>query len=762
MSNFSYKVARRIRRRSKKNFRKGATFLRIFYRYYYTLYKFLFGNGSFFDLEHAHEKNKPTRVEITDPTIHSGIVSGLLGWSDLPTIFYHRYQFYVKNKKKQFFDWYDSFTKNKKKTAKILSFIANQSCKVYNLIIPYLLKPIKICYNLISNLVKNNIVFKTIVFIVKRINRNIIDTKFNYGIDLDEEDDYEDMLIYRKKNANIIFLSIRGYYHSYIRRRYVSRKVRDYLVFRSEIKYYWLMFIHNTGLTRSFLNFFIGHTFNRKIARSAFASFMILRLKDYPIGEPIFYLIFGKDAFKEYPHIIEELYYFSCEIARLYTSILYYTLLYLTKTEPWKRDYKRIRLFFIRLKYKLFFFYDIIKTKTIYTVLYIKVKCKRIKWRLVVSQFIFVSIRAGYSAYLLIWLIHDHRAEFWAMIYHYSVELDDTAMMDIWYVFVNALVLAEWCETDYIWYIYADKMEFDLFMTSFSLWFVFLTVTFKQRNVGKKEHRNRIISRMFFSGLWKNLKRLFWIIGLLYIPGSLPRFFRFKANLLKMYHKIFHFLDINLDKIFYNLTIIINFIVKEILLFIKTTIIIIFFVMIRIPLFFIFIPFKYMFFPYMYPLILKILKVLLNILSKLVITLTPYIFLIVQCIFYYGLGIILSFIFNKLLMPLTLKFLNYFNTVESDLDRLKNKHRSEDGYSFTFAKDSDKITAFFNPGKKSWIYYVDLEIPYDKNKKIVWQFKMTAAEKATFDEEVRKKQEQKDLDWFEDQEQKFLRKNKKI
>lgn len=33
--------------------------------------------------------------------------------------------------------------------------------------------------------------------------------------------------------------------------------------------------------------------------------------------------------------------------------------------------------------------------------------------------------------------------------------------------FVNALVLAEWCETDYIWYIYADKMEFDLFMTPF-------------------------------------------------------------------------------------------------------------------------------------------------------------------------------------------------------------------------------------------------------------------------------------------------------
>lgn len=56
----------------------------------------------------------------------------------------------------------------------------------------------------------------------------------------------------------------------------------------------------------------------------------------------------------------------------------------------------------------------------------------------------------------------------------------------------------------------------------------------------------------------------------------------------------------------------------------------------------------------------------------------------------------------------------------------------------------------------------DLEIPYNKNKKIVWQFKMTPAEKAIFDEEVRRKQEQKDLDWFEDQEQKFLRKNKKI
>jgi len=60
--------------------------------------------------------------------------------------------------------------KKQKKNRKNSFFYCKPMCKVYNLIIPYLLKPIKICYNLISNLVKNNIVFKTIVFIVKRIN----------------------------------------------------------------------------------------------------------------------------------------------------------------------------------------------------------------------------------------------------------------------------------------------------------------------------------------------------------------------------------------------------------------------------------------------------------------------------------------------------------------------------------------------------------------------------------------------------------------
>lgn len=42
----------------------------------------------------------------------------LLGWSDLPPIFYHRYQIYVKNKKKQFFDWYVCLQKIKKKPQK--------------------------------------------------------------------------------------------------------------------------------------------------------------------------------------------------------------------------------------------------------------------------------------------------------------------------------------------------------------------------------------------------------------------------------------------------------------------------------------------------------------------------------------------------------------------------------------------------------------------------------------------------------------------
>lgn len=51
----------------------------------------------------------------------------------------------------------------------------------------------------------------------------------------------------------------------------------------------------------------------------------------------------------------------------------------------------------------------------------------------------------------------------------------------------------------------------------------------------------------------------------------------------------------------------------------------------------------------------------------------------------------------------------------------------------------------------------ETEIPYDKNKKIVWRIKMTPEEKAAADEEVRKKQEQKDFEWYESPEDKIKR-----
>ena len=54
----------------------------------------------------------------------------------------------------------------------------------------------------------------------------------------------------------------------------------------------------------------------------------------------------------------------------------------------------------------------------------------------------------------------------------------------------------------------------------------------------------------------------------------------------------------------------------------------------------------------------------------------------------------------------------------------------------------------------------ETEIPYDKNKKIVWKIKMTPEEKAAADEAWRKKQEQKDLEWFETQEEKIERKKR--
>lgn len=51
----------------------------------------------------------------------------------------------------------------------------------------------------------------------------------------------------------------------------------------------------------------------------------------------------------------------------------------------------------------------------------------------------------------------------------------------------------------------------------------------------------------------------------------------------------------------------------------------------------------------------------------------------------------------------------------------------------------------------------ETEIPYDKNKKIVWRIKMTPEEKAAADEEVRKRQEQKDFEWYESPEDKIKR-----
>lgn len=49
----------RARLRHKKKYIRGFTFLKIFYKHYWNLYRLLFGNGSFFDLQNAHEKNVP-------------------------------------------------------------------------------------------------------------------------------------------------------------------------------------------------------------------------------------------------------------------------------------------------------------------------------------------------------------------------------------------------------------------------------------------------------------------------------------------------------------------------------------------------------------------------------------------------------------------------------------------------------------------------------------------------------------------------------